>query len=340
MIKRGVVLGGGGLVGMGYLAGALQGLNDRGLDLASADLLVGTSAGSVIASYLAAGWAQSDFYEYAHGRHSKARSTLKDQKDEIRELFVPLWRSNADRARRTAGSFFAVAASRGYWRGGAKGRSPVGALRHTFPSGMYSTERTRERLWEDLPSAWPRPGLFICAADLYSGARVVFGRDDAPEAPLPDAVLASTAIPGMFPPVRIGAKQYVDGGVVSATSLDLAVEEGCEAILCVAPLGYRGEGEATLRDPGLWPAMLVRQFFARSLAREVKEARAKGVEVLVVRPWLSELKAQGSNSMRHYDRVAVSDAARHGTTRFLDDNADHPVARAFAKPKKRTRATG
>ncbi|MFN2388580.1 MAG: patatin-like phospholipase family protein [Actinomycetota bacterium] len=338
MAKRGVVLGGGGLVGMGYLAGALKALDERGVDLAGAEVLIGTSAGSVLAAYLGAGWTQSDFYEYAHGRHPQAERTPEGEQDEVRRLFDPLWHNRAERARRAVGSFFALASSRGYWRGGTRGRSPAATLRRVFPAGMYSTSRTRERLWDDLPEEWPRAGLFICAADLYSGKRVVFGRAGEPEAPLPEAVLASTAIPGMFPPVRIGDKHYVDGGVVSATSLDLAVEAGCETILCVAPLGYRSEGEVVIRDPKLWSAMLMRQLFARSLAREVRAARARGVEVLVIRPWLTELRAQGTNSMRHYDRVAVTDAARDGTLRFLDAHEDHPVTAAFAARSGKKRA--
>lgn len=315
---------------MGYHAGALQGLHDRGIDVAQADVIVGTSAGSILGSYLAAGWAQTDFYEYAHGRHEKAVKSEADRQAEVDEIFKPLYNSHQERARRAVGSLFAVVSSRGKWPGGRKGGVPNGMLRKLFPSGLYSTERTRQRLHEDLPDEWPREGLFICTAELYSGELIAFGAKDAPTAPLPDAVLASTAIPGVFPPVRIGDKQYVDGGVVSATSLNLAVEEGCEAILCIAPLGYRTGGMVGYRDPMLWPTMFVRSMFARSLRREVNVARAKGVEVFVVRPWLSELKDQGTNSMRYYDREAVSDAARTGTQQLVDDNEDNAVLEAFA----------
>ena len=132
----------------------------------------------------------------------------------------------------------------------------------------------------------------------------------------------------MFPPVRISGRQYVDGGAVSATSLDLAVEDGADTIICVAPLGYRNEGSVFVPDPHAWAPMLTRSFFARPLKREVNDACAKGVEVLVIRPWLEELKELGSNAMRHFDRGTVANAAREGTLRLLDQQSDHPALQA------------
>lgn len=322
----GLVLGGGGLVGMGYHAGVLKALDEWGVDPARFDVVVGTSAGSVIGSYLATGWALDDFYEYAHGRHPKSEREASDQRAEVQRLFVPLWHTRGERVRRGIGSTFALASARGYWLKAAGGRLPVPGLRRAFPAGLYSTDESRRRLSEDLPRSWPDRRLFICAADLYTGERVPFGMPGAPDAPLPDAVLASTAIPGLFPPVRIGERQYVDGGIVSATSLDLAVEAGCDAIVCVAPLGYRNEGG--LPEPKLWGPMLMRSLFARSLKREVNDARRRGVHVLVIRPWIDELIAQGTNSMRHFDRAAVVNAARDGALRLLEENAGHPAIAA------------
>jgi NTE family protein len=337
-MRLGLVLGGGGLVGMGYHAGALKALDDWGIDPDRFDVIVGTSAGSVIGSYLATGWTLDDFYEYAHGRHPKAERSEQEQRDEVRKLFVPLWQSRGERIRRGIGSTFAVASARGYWLKAAKGRLPTAGLRRTFPAGLYSTDESRRRLTEDLPDEWPDRELYVCAADLYTGERVPFGRAGSPDAPLADAVLSSTAIPGLFPPVRIGGRQYVDGGIVSATSLDLAVEAGCTAIICVAPLGYRNEGG--LPEPKMWGPMLVRSLFARSLKREVTEARSRGVDVLVIRPWIAELVAQGTNSMRYFDRAAVVEAAREGALRVLESSADHPaVVAATAEPRKAAKSS-
>ena len=336
-MKLGLVLGGGGLIGLGYHAGAMKALYDSGVDPANADLIVGTSAGAVIGSYLRTGWSPDDFYDYAYGRHPNSEKTEEEQKEQVHNLFVPMWANGPERIRRGIGSMFAAASSRGIWH--KVGRTePPAALRKLFPSGMYSTQNTRDRFERDLPEEWPDEKLYLCAADLYRGNRVAFGHWYAPEASLRAAVLASTAIPGVFPPVRIGDRHYVDGGVISATSLDLATDEGCDAIICIAPLGYRREDGLAFSDVKMLTPVVLRAMFARALRREVNEARAKGIDVLVVRPWLTEIRSHGSNTMKHYDRVAVVDAAREGTVRLLEENADHPALQAFKQASRKERA--
>lgn len=338
-MRLGLVLGGGGLVGLGYHAGVMKALDEFGADVASSDVIVGTSAGSVIASYLASGWMPADFYEYAHGRHPDSLAEESEQKDEVRRIFTPLYSSQVERVRRGIGGIFALASSRGYWNTASRGREPHSALKKLFPAGMYSTEETRERLWNDLGTGdWPREGLYICAVDLFTGELVAFGHSDAPEAPLPDAVLASTAIPGVFPAVRIGERLYVDGGAASATSLNLAADDGCEAILCIAPLGYKNDGVASPRDPRMFGPVLMRSFFARALRKEVNAARAQGVDVFVIRPWLTELRDHGTNSMRHFDRARFAESTRLGTLRLLQENADHPTLQAFVARKDAKKA--
>src|SRR5688572_3360833 len=337
-MRLGLVLGGGGLVGMGYHAGALKALDEWGLDVKAADLMVGTSAGSIMASYMAAAdWTPDDFFDYAHGKHPDVQKDPADPKDQLRQVFTPLSNSAGERVRRSVGSMFAVASSRGYVKRFGGGL-PSQNLRKAFPAGIYSTEETRRRFEEDLPAEWPDRKLYICAVDLYSGERIAFGHPAAPEASLPEAVLASTSIPGIFPPVRIDGRQYVDGGVASATSLDLATDNGCELILCIAPLGYRQDGLVSARDPKMWSAMFVRSLFARSLRREVNSARERGSHVLVVRPWVSNLKLHGTNSMRAFDRAALTENSREGTLRLLDENKDHPVLAGWKRKSTRKKA--
>lgn len=338
-MQLGLVLGGGGLVGLGYHAGVMKALDEFGADVAASDIIVGTSAGSIIGSYLASGWSASEFYEYAHGRHPDSLRDETGQKDEVRRIFTPLYTSQIERFRRGVGGIFALASSRGYWQTASRGHEPPGPLKKLFPAGMYSTDETRERLWNDLGNGpWPREGLYICTVDLFTGEFVPFGHPDAPEAPLPDAVLASTAIPGVFPAVKIGDRRYVDGGAASATSLNLATDAGCEAILCIAPLGYKNDGIASPRDPRMFGPVLMRSLFARALRKEVNEARARGVEVFVIRPWLTELKEHGTNSMRHFDRARFTESSRQGTLRLLEDNADNPALRAFVARRDAKRA--
>lgn len=301
--------------------------------------MVGTSAGAIMAAYLAIGWSPQDFYDYAHGRHPDSTADPNEQRAEVARIFTPLWATGGERLRRSIGSVFAIASSRGYWNRVARGRVPLQRLRRAFPAGMYSTDESQERLRRDLPADWPRDGMFLCAADLYSGKRVAFGAPGAPPAPFHDAVLAAIAIPGVFPSIRIGGHHYVDGGVYSATSLDLATEAGCDAILCVAPLGYRRDVAMSIREFRTLPPVLLRAGFARALRREVIAARERGADVFVIRPYLSELGIHGTNSMRHHDRTAVVEGALQGTKKLLDEHADDPALRSFlnASPRKAQR---
>ncbi len=314
---------------MAYHAGALKALDEQGLAVGNSDVIVGTSAGSIIGSLLASGWAASDFYEHAQGRHRDSITDPRLQKEEVGELFTRLYSNRIDRTRRQIGGLFAAGASRGLWRG----PRPPAPLRRLFPSGLYSTDRSRERLAVELPHTWPDRDLYVCAVELYTGKRVAFGHPGAPKARLPEAVLASTAIPAMFPPVRIAGKSYLDGGAYSATSLDLAVEAGCDHILCVAPLGYMRE-KRTAWDPRSIGPRLIRNWFSKSLKQEVIAARAKGIHVLVVRPWMGDLRDHGANSMRFFDRAALAESSRIGTKRLLDLQDDHPVIKAFTPSPK------
>lgn len=331
-MKRGLVLGGGGLVGMAYHAGALQALHEEGYDAASSEFLVGTSAGSIIAAYLASGWAQTDFYEYAHGRHANVWKDPSNAQEAQRQLFEPLWRTRRERVQRSVGSLYALASSKGILK--RLDRAVPRSVRRTFPAGLYSTDRSRDRLREELGAEWPDRSVTVVGVELYSGERRAFHAGEEDPAPFSDAVLASTAIPGVFPPVRINDKLYVDGGAHSATSLDLAADAGCKTIVCIAPLGYRNEGALLAPDPRLWPAMASRSLFARSLRREVKDARSRGIDVLVLRPWLDDLKELGTNAMRQFDRGPVADTAKRSVERQLREHEGHPALEALrTKPR-------
>ncbi|MBA2724520.1 MAG: patatin-like phospholipase family protein [Actinobacteria bacterium] len=256
--RRALVLGGGGLVGLAWHAGALKALEDRDIDVASSDLVVGTSAGAIVAAYLAAGWGQGDLYEYMHGRHPLA------QEDEATD------------AAAIAAIFF-----------------------------------------RDLPEMWPRDGLYVCTVESGTKNRVVFGAPGAPKASLPLAVLASCALPDRFPAVEIDGTGYSDGGAYSATSVDVAVDAGCDSILCLTPQGYLLDG-SRITSPALRWQMLSRYPFVRRLRKEVHYARNKGIETRVLRPHVADLLHIGRDLMRPFDRAHMADLARAGVTRTLE----------------------
>jgi hypothetical protein len=85
----------------------------------------------------------------------------------------------------------------------------------------------------------------------------------------------------------------------------------------------------SVRDVRKLAPIVLRAGFARALKREVIAARERGINVFVIRPYLSELGIHGTNSMRHHDRTAVVEGALEGTTRLLDEHADEPALRSF-----------
>ena len=297
---------------MSYHAGVLRALEvEGGLDVASSDLIVGTSAGSVVGAYLRSGWTTEDFWLLALGTHPRLEPIGARQGNE--SVFVPTFTSALDFMRRGLGSAYVM--SRSVMRVPLRVPRP---LRAAFPGGMFNMEEGRRRFAEELPAEWPARPLWLCAVDITSGRRVVLGREGSPSTPLSTAVLASCAIPGVYEPVKVGRMTLIDGGAHSTTNLDLAAKAGCDVIIGVAPMAFD-----TVRAPD--PVrQLVRRIPARMLSAEVAGARRRGAKVLLLRPSAAELRVHGANMMRRtgLDRVAhaayESTAAAVQTPRFRE----------------------
>lgn len=309
-MRFGLVLGAGGVVGMSYHAGVLHALREEGgIDPASADLIVGTSAGSVMGSLLRSGWSAADCWAFALEEHPVV-SELDEVERRRREraVFTPRLETPSAMARRVVGSSYVMA--RSVMRGPAP---PVpGFLAKRFPAGLFKNGEIRDRLAEVLPEAWPTSPLWLVAVDVTTGRRVVLGRAGSPEVSLRTGVLSSCAIPGIYPPVRVGGRLLVDGGAHSSTHLDLAARAGCDLIIGVAPMAY---------DPSAPPrgiSRLVRQVPTRSLARASRRARADGATVLLVRPSADELRVHGRDMMRPSDTGVIARSAYECTARLLD----------------------
>lgn len=305
-VKVALVLAGGGTVGMAYHAGVLLALRDElGLDAGDVDLVIGTSAGSVVGAYLRSGVAPDELVAGVLGSATAAPS------DPLPRVLD--WASGgpADWARRSVGSTWVAARS-------AMGRSPLRlpvpppspALRRLFPAGLSAMADSKARLRADLGSQWPDRPLWLTTVDIVSGRRVVLGRDDG-DLPLPDAVRASCAIPVLFPPVRMGRRLLVDGGVISMAHLDLAAAAGATTVIASLPLAYD-----PLSPPPAVQA-LVRRPGSRMLAREVAAVRARGAALLLVRPDAQVVQAQGRNMLRTGALHLVVDAAYRATRRRL-----------------------
>jgi NTE family protein len=153
------------------------------------------------------------------------------------------------------------------------------------------------------------------ACDYRTGRRVAFGREDAPAAELADAVAASCAIPGFYHPVEIAGRPYVDGGVCSASNLDVLKSAALDLVICLNPTSSLDRvpvGGLASRT-----AAMVRAASGRRLGHEAKRLRAAGIEVLLVQPTAEDLALMGGNLMRRRGRHAVVELATRTVAKQL-----------------------
>lgn len=333
-MRLGLVLGAGGTVGIAYHTGALRALEEvAGLRADDADVVVGTSAGAFVGAYARSGFSAADAWELVVGSPAPGESA-EELAARRAGIFAPAFSGPVELTRRGLGSLYVL--------GRAAARVPLplppAALRDAFPGGLFDMVEGRRRMTAELPDTWPERPLRLCAVNVVTGRRVVLGERDASTISLHDAVAASCAIPGLYRPVRIGRATLVDGGVHSTTNLDVAARAGCRLILCIAPMAY---------DPTPAPSavqQLARRLPARVLAREVAAARARGAEVLLVRPTAAEVRLHGLNLMRRTGWDAVARAAYDATARLLETprfrrGLDGLAAGAPAQPRGRSAAT-
>ncbi|MGW5588993.1 patatin-like phospholipase family protein [Streptomyces sp. NPDC003857] len=208
MLGTALVLGGGGPVGGAWLTGVLAGLTEAGIDLGSADVVIGTSAGAVFGSRLRSGVPAADLYE----RQLSGADAVR----------VPVT------ARQTARFLWAALGSRDSQR--SIERLARTALRaRTVPeSDVFNTVGA---LLGDV-RGWPERDLRIAAVDTQSGQSEVF--DAHSGATLLEAVAASCAVPVVWPPVTVAGRRWMDGGSRSTANLHLA--RGYRRVLAIAPV--------------------------------------------------------------------------------------------------------
>jgi NTE family protein len=198
--------------------------------------------------------------------------------------------------------------------------TPTAVVAGWLPRGFISTEPLKDTVRRVIPSGWvEHPGLWVVACDYATGRRVAFGRADAPEADLADAVAASCAIPGFYHPVRIAGRRYVDGGLYSTSNLDVVRGLGLDLVICLNPT-------STLHPPRAWNpadrvATLVRDASGRRLGHEAKKLRAEGTEVVLIQPTGTDLAVMGRNLMGTKRRNEAIETARHTVAEQLREPA-------------------
>jgi NTE family protein len=174
-----------------------------------------------------------------------------------------------------------------------------------LPRGRVDISERARGLDEHVGSRWPG-GLRICAVRRSDGARVVFGRDDAPSARLAEAVLASCAIPGYFRPVDIGDTEYVDGGVHSATNADVLRSEELDVVLVISSMSA-ANGSVSGADG--W----IRRTVHRRMEREITRLEDAGMKVVRLEPGAESRRAMGLRAMAEDRSPRVIEAAYEET---------------------------
>ncbi|HVJ94587.1 MAG TPA: patatin-like phospholipase family protein, partial [Labilithrix sp.] len=187
---------------------------------------------------------------------------------------------------------------------------------------------------DTLVGTWvAHPATWVVAVDVDSGARVAFGSAAAPPAHIRDAVRASWAIPGWFPPVEIGGRRYVDGGVFSPTSADLVAPLGLDEVVVVAPMASSNPGprKGLGRVEGL-----VRRRMCRTLDAEVAILRDAGMRVLRIEPEGDDLEVMGPNFMDGARRLRVLESSlrtcRRTVSRALERDGFDRASRRGGAP--------
>lgn len=319
--RRGLVLGGGGVLGAAWTVGALKALEDEiGMDARDFDELVGTSAGSVIAALLGCGVSVADLVKHqlegtidvgplAGYEWDYHRDTGGDRPPRPRvSLGSPeLLRANARQLRQLP---------------------PTAVLSAIVPEGRGSIEAVGALVSWVAKDDWaPRAGVCVVALDFDAGQRVAFGRDGAPAAPLSSAVMASCAIPGWYQPVRVGEHRYIDGGAWSSTNLDLMAGLGLDEVFVLAP------SVSFVQDaPRHWKTRVERQWRNRvtlRCLRELRRVHADGTHVTVLGPGEEDLEAFGANLMDVRRRPRVIETSLRTSAQALRDPAPLPAATDF-----------
>jgi len=341
--KTALVLGGGGFTGGVYEIGAL-----RALDLLAVnstvnqfDIYVGTSAGAFIATLCANGVTPEEMMQVLL---REAPSPFEDV--DLGELLRP----NLVELARTA--------ARLPWRAAALAREVVRhrgqvslldiglGLAEGLPAGAYTgagIESYLERILNEPGRSNSFDGLsrelYLTATDLDTCERVVFGADGNRDVPISTAVRASGALPMVYAPVKVGERELVDGGLISTTNLDIAVEAGAKLVVVINPIvPFVNDFSETIRTIGGVRAKRVSdmgfpqigyQAFKLLAYQRLHELAARwserypGVDIVLIEPEPAD-KLMFQTSMLHYaSRVEI---ARHGfesVTQHLAGEYDH-----------------
>jgi NTE family protein len=327
--KTALVLGGGGFTGAVYEIGAL-----RALDLLSVnrsvnqfDVYVGTSAGALVAALTANGVTPEQMMRVVN---NQVPTPFRDINLDM--LLRPNYREFLAKGVRLPLHLLGVARVLGRSLGSFSTVDLVIALAEALPSGLYSGAGLEEYVRTVLADPdrsddfrLLEPELYLAATDLDTCERLVLGAEGWDDVPISLAVSASAALPMVYKPVEVKGRELIDGGIVSTTNLDIAVEAGAKFIVVVNPLvpyvndfskeipTLLGTKVRRVSDMG-FPKIAYQTFkllaYQRlhEMARQWQE-RYPGVDIVLIEPEPDDEMMFQTNILNYTSRL---DVARHG----------------------------
>jgi NTE family protein len=281
-------------VGGAWQVGALVAIRDAvGWEPHTADAIIGTSSGAHLAAMLGSGVTVDELLAAQRGdstAHPAVRHFFTEPPAASPTL--PLGGPSLRLARR-----------------GLADRNRLTMLSGLLPRGRSNPDFlvalvegvVGDREW------FPHPATWLVGVDVATGERVAFGAPGAPQVSARDALLASWSVPGWYPPVRIGERTYVDGGVSSTASADLLAPLDLDEVIIVAPMASAGME----RVPGVLGRVehFMRTSMSRSVERDVDTLTGAGIRVVRVHPGDAELAQMGFNFMDPRHRLDALNAA-------------------------------
>lgn len=310
--RRGLVLGAGGVLGAAWMIGALKAVSDAyDWDPREAEVIVGTSAGSVLTGLLGSGIGVESLVNHQRGvlapgdpqidfDHERASGGSLPPRPHLRIGSTALLARAARNPRKVP---------------------PLAFLSGLAPRGRGQLDAVGELISAANPeSDWaPHPATWIVTMDYDSGRRTPFGRPGSPPAKLAQAVMASCAIPGWYAPVVINGRRYVDGGTCSPTSIDLLGGLGLDEVIVLAPMISFDYDE-----PPTLVGRLERRFrrsMTKRVLHETGKVRRHGTTVTILGPGAEDLAVIGVNLMDSRRRAAVFETSLRTSAAVLASGA-------------------
>jgi NTE family protein len=329
-----LVCAGGGVTGAIYEMGCLRALQDLlGRSVLDLDMYVGVSGGAFVSALLAGGISPAEMYDAVAAR---SRRPIGVPDAPLFRLGLGEFVRRSVRAPRVLADALVTSLT-----GEGRNLSDLAwSLFELLPPGLLDNSGVQEYLadvyrkrgrrdsFEDLARE-----LYVIAVDLDSGDAVAFGEPGHRDVPVSRAVQASTALPGLYRPVRIGERDYVDGGVKKTAHINLAIQKGANLVICINPIvpidnhalagpwnGHlSGKGVTYVLDQVLRIALHGRMQYGLERYR----AEHPEVDILLLEPTRDDQRMFSYNIMRYSARQVVAEHGYRSVRQHFIDNRPH-----------------